>query len=156
MESFKSLAAVLGVLFLACFSVVQAQECGNDLANVQVCAAMVLPGSGAPNAECCAALQSTNKDCLCNALRAATSLPSLCNLPAIDCGTDLDVWSILRSGCMFLSDQQNFHDFWYYTNIYLPTGLPAFRLYFYVYWKITYTNLYKIPKNIMAKPKRLG
>lgn len=94
MESFKSLVVVLGVLFLAMAAietglVVQAQECGNDLANVQVCAAMVLPGSGTPTSECCAALQSTNKDCLCNALRAATSLPSLCNLPAIDCGTVL-------------------------------------------------------------------
>ncbi|KAL1203847.1 Tapetum-specific protein A9 [Cardamine amara subsp. amara] len=91
MESFKPLAAVLGVLFLAMTAietgpVVQAQECGNDLANVQVCAAMVLPGSGRPNSECCAALQSTNRDCLCNALRAATSLPSLCNLPPVNCG----------------------------------------------------------------------
>ncbi|CAH2043909.1 unnamed protein product [Thlaspi arvense] len=92
MESFKCLAALLGVVFLAMTVietgtvVVQAQECGNDLANVQVCAAMVLPGSGSPSSECCAALQSTNKDCLCNALRAATSLPSLCNLPAINCG----------------------------------------------------------------------
>lgn len=91
MASFKSLAAVFSILFLAMTAietgpVVQAQECGNDLANVQVCAAMVLPGSGRPDSECCAALQSTNRDCLCNALHAATSLPSLCNLPPVDCG----------------------------------------------------------------------
>ncbi|XP_010483942.1 PREDICTED: tapetum-specific protein A9-like [Camelina sativa] len=88
MASLKYLAAVLSVLFLAMAAIlmVQAQECGNDLGNVQVCAAMVLPGSGRPNSECCAALQSTNRDCLCNALRAATSLPALCNLPPVDCG----------------------------------------------------------------------
>ncbi|ESQ31723.1 hypothetical protein EUTSA_v10005193mg [Eutrema salsugineum] len=94
MESFKSFAAFLGVLFLAITAietgpVVRAQECGNDLANVQVCAAMVLPGSGSPSSECCVALQSTNKDCLCNALRAATSLPSLCNLPPVNCGVNV-------------------------------------------------------------------
>ncbi|KAL1196841.1 Tapetum-specific protein A9 [Cardamine amara subsp. amara] len=86
MEALKSLAAILIVMFLAIG--VRAQECRDDLSNMQVCAPLVLPGAvnPAPNSNCCVALQSTNKDCLCNALRAATTLTSLCNLPSFDCG----------------------------------------------------------------------
>lgn len=93
MESLKSLAAILFVMFLAMSALetgptVRAQECRDDLSNMQVCAPLVLPGAvnPAPNSNCCVALQSTNKECLCNALRAATTLTSLCKLPAFDCG----------------------------------------------------------------------
>ncbi|ESQ40659.1 hypothetical protein EUTSA_v10015126mg [Eutrema salsugineum] len=93
MESLKSFAAILIVMFLTMGALeigpkVQAQECRDSLTNMQVCAPLVLPGAvnPAPNSNCCTALQSTNKDCLCNALRAATTLTSLCNLPSFDCG----------------------------------------------------------------------
>ncbi|VVB07328.1 unnamed protein product [Arabis nemorensis] len=93
MESLKSFATILLVMFLAMRALetgpmVRAQVCGDQLTAVQVCAPLVLPGavSPAPNSNCCTALQATNKDCLCNALRAATTLASLCNLPSFDCG----------------------------------------------------------------------
>lgn len=93
MESLKSFAAILLVMFLAMYALetghtVRTQECKNELSNVQACALLILPGAvnPAPNSNCCTALQTTNKDCLCNALRAATTLASLCNLPSFDCG----------------------------------------------------------------------
>lgn len=88
MVSLNSLAAILVVMFLATGPMVRAQHCRDELSNVQVCAPLLLPGAvnPAPNSNCCSALQSTNKDCLCNALRAATTLTSLCNLPSFDCG----------------------------------------------------------------------
>lgn len=88
MVSLKSLAAILVVMFLATGPTVRAQQCRDELSNVQVCAPLLLPGAvnPAPNSNCCSALQSTNRDCLCNALRAATTLTSLCNLPSFDCG----------------------------------------------------------------------
>jgi len=88
MVSLKSLAAILVAMFLATGPTVLAQQCRDELSNVQVCAPLLLPGAVNPaaNSNCCAALQATNKDCLCNALRAATTLTSLCNLPSFDCG----------------------------------------------------------------------
>ncbi|CAN8256974.1 unnamed protein product [Cochlearia groenlandica] len=92
--SLKSLASILIVMVLAMSALetgpmVRAQQCNVSLSNMQACAPLVLPGAvnPKPNSDCCVALQSTNKDCLCNALRAATTLTSLCNIPSFDCAT---------------------------------------------------------------------
>ncbi|KAL6977667.1 Protein MEN-8 [Sarracenia purpurea var. burkii] len=67
----------------------QAQTCTDQLGKVNVCAPYVLPGAANtnPSAECCAALQATQHDCLCNTLSIAGRLPSLCNLPPLSCGS---------------------------------------------------------------------
>ncbi|GAU15454.1 hypothetical protein TSUD_44910 [Trifolium subterraneum] len=62
--------------------------CPTQLANLNVCAPFVVPGSPNtdPSAECCAALQGTNHDCLCNTLKIASQLTSQCQLPSFGCG----------------------------------------------------------------------
>ncbi|XP_019452027.1 PREDICTED: protein 108-like [Lupinus angustifolius] len=63
--------------------------CTTQLSNLNVCAPFVVPGAlGAPSAGCCDALQAVNPDCLCNTLRIASQLPSQCQLPPLDCGTN--------------------------------------------------------------------
>ncbi|KAI7731940.1 hypothetical protein M8C21_008952 [Ambrosia artemisiifolia] len=63
------------------------QACPNQLGNLNVCTPFVVPGSTnvVPSSECCSALQSVDRDCLCNTIRIATSLPTQCNFP-VTCG----------------------------------------------------------------------
>ncbi|CAN6866318.1 unnamed protein product [Brassica oleracea var. botrytis] len=93
MEFLKSFTTIIFVMFLAMSALetvpmVRSQQCLDNLSNMQVCAPLVLPGAvnPAPNSNCCIALQATNKDCICNALRAATTFTTTCNLPSLDCG----------------------------------------------------------------------
>ncbi|EEF51434.1 protein MEN-8 [Ricinus communis] len=67
---------------------VHSQTCQNQLNSLNVCAPFVVPGAAntSPNAECCNALESVQNDCICNTLRIAGRLPSLCNLSPINCG----------------------------------------------------------------------
>ncbi|XP_022774238.1 protein MEN-8-like [Durio zibethinus] len=65
-----------------------AQSCSNDLTKLNVCAPYVVPGATEtnPGSDCCGAIQSMQHDCLCSTLRIASQLPSLCNLPPLNCG----------------------------------------------------------------------
>ncbi|GAB4826384.1 Guanine nucleotide-binding protein alpha-3 subunit [Ancistrocladus abbreviatus] len=86
----SSKAALLMLLLLIAFTVQlipsQAQNCPAELNNLNVCAPFVVPGAnGTPSSECCGALQSVQHDCLCNTLRIASRLPSMCNIPPITC-----------------------------------------------------------------------
>ncbi|OIW08006.1 hypothetical protein TanjilG_20107 [Lupinus angustifolius] len=89
--SLRSQVAVLLLLVVALGTeMAKAQDtCTNQLANLNVCAPFVVPGvTAAPSAGCCDALQTVNRDCLCNTLRVASQLPSQCQLPTLDCGTN--------------------------------------------------------------------
>ncbi|XP_020220998.1 stamen-specific protein FIL1 [Cajanus cajan] len=68
----------------------QSGACSNELANLNVCAPFVVPGAANtnPNAACCNALHSVDRDCLCNTIRVASQLPSQCQLPPLACGTN--------------------------------------------------------------------
>ncbi|CAL5209488.1 unnamed protein product [Lathyrus oleraceus] len=65
----------------------QSNSCPAQLTNLNVCAPFVVPGASNtnPSADCCNALQATNRDCLCNTLRIGSQLTSLCNLPSFGC-----------------------------------------------------------------------
>ncbi|XVE58597.1 hypothetical protein DITRI_Ditri04bG0182300 [Diplodiscus trichospermus] len=69
----------------------QPQSCTTELTNLNVCAPFVVPGAGQaiPTPDCCGALQAVQHECLCSTLRIASQLPSRCNLPALDCGTEI-------------------------------------------------------------------
>ncbi|EPS60738.1 hypothetical protein M569_14064, partial [Genlisea aurea] len=77
---------VAALAFQLASSSAESQSCSNSLASVNACAAFVLPGAGEPSADCCAALQGVDHECICSTLRIASQIPSLCNLPAITCG----------------------------------------------------------------------
>ncbi|XP_062076139.1 protein MEN-8-like [Humulus lupulus] len=66
----------------------EAQVCSTQLSNLNVCAPFVVPGASVPHptSDCCVALGALNHDCICNTLRIASQLPSLCNVPAVPCG----------------------------------------------------------------------
>ncbi|XP_022968421.1 stamen-specific protein FIL1 [Cucurbita pepo subsp. pepo] len=66
----------------------QAQSCSTQLSNLNGCAPFVLPGASNPSPECCAALGAVQQDCLCSTLRISSTLPSLCRLPPLSCGTN--------------------------------------------------------------------
>lgn len=98
MKSSESLvSSVLSMLIIILLVVVQnqvgvvdgqADTCSAGLANLNVCTPFVVVGSTnppPPNAECCNALQSVNRDCLCSTLRVASRLPSQCNIPPLTC-----------------------------------------------------------------------
>ncbi|KAJ4706079.1 stamen-specific protein FIL1-like [Melia azedarach] len=96
MAAHKSLLVSLGskaaLLLLLIAVAVQSQmangqSCSAQLSNLNVCGPFVVPGatSTTPTADCCAALQSVDHDCLCNTVRIAARLPSQCNLPAVAC-----------------------------------------------------------------------
>ncbi|CAK8573558.1 unnamed protein product [Lathyrus sativus] len=65
----------------------QSSSCPVQLTNLNVCAPFVVPGASNtdPSADCCNALQATNRDCLCSTLRIASQLTSQCNLPSFAC-----------------------------------------------------------------------
>ncbi|KAL5744545.1 hypothetical protein ACOSP7_027416 [Xanthoceras sorbifolium] len=90
--SLSSKASLLVLLIAVVMSAVQtqiasAQSCTAELNNLNVCAPFVVPGvsENNPTAECCAALQSIEHDCLCNTVRIAARLPAHCNLPPLTC-----------------------------------------------------------------------
>ncbi|KAL5811147.1 hypothetical protein ACOSQ3_027883 [Xanthoceras sorbifolium] len=90
--SLSSKASLLVLLIAVAMSAVQtqiasAQSCTAELNNLNVCAPFVVPGvsENNPTAECCAALQSIEHDCLCNTVRIAARLPAHCNLPPLTC-----------------------------------------------------------------------
>nr|GMC93005.1 protein 108-like [Ipomoea batatas] len=64
-----------------------ADTCATQLGNINVCAPFVMPGMAAsnPSADCCTALQSVDRDCICNTLRVSARLPSQCNIPPLSC-----------------------------------------------------------------------
>ncbi|XP_076938347.1 stamen-specific protein FIL1-like [Bidens hawaiensis] len=69
------------------------QTCPGQLGTLNVCAPFVVPGSPTnvvPSSDCCVALQSVDRDCLCNTIRIASSLPSQCNFP-VSCGNALEI-----------------------------------------------------------------
>ncbi|KAF4371790.1 hypothetical protein CsatB_002955 [Cannabis sativa] len=68
----------------------QAQVCSTQLGNLNVCAPFVVPGASVPHptSECCVALGALNHDCICNTMRIASQLPSLCNIPAVPCAAN--------------------------------------------------------------------
>lgn len=87
----KSLGVIILIVALSgAANVVRSQappppSCSTELINLNVCAPYVVPGNGQPSADCCNALQSVNHDCLCNTIRIASSLPTACSLPALNC-----------------------------------------------------------------------
>ncbi|GMN44648.1 hypothetical protein TIFTF001_013845 [Ficus carica] len=96
MASSKSLSYQTGLLVLLVTVLVaqqshtaEAQVCSSQLNNLNVCAPFVVPGAAdpQPSPECCTALRSVDHDCVCNTLRIASRLPSLCNIPAIACSS---------------------------------------------------------------------
>ncbi|GMH09012.1 hypothetical protein Nepgr_010852 [Nepenthes gracilis] len=84
--------AALPLMLIAAVALLQvtrtrAQSCTAELTDLNVCAPFVVPGAnGSPTSDCCGALQSVHRDCLCDTLRIASRLPSMCNLPPITCG----------------------------------------------------------------------
>ncbi|KAA8533761.1 hypothetical protein F0562_031278 [Nyssa sinensis] len=83
------------VLFavVALTMVVQSQaqiSCSTELGNLNVCAPFVVAGAANtnPSPECCGALQAVEHDCICNTLRVAARLPSLCNLSPVTCNVN--------------------------------------------------------------------
>ncbi|XAR65876.1 hypothetical protein NMG60_11011868 [Bertholletia excelsa] len=78
----------------------QAQTCPTQLGNLNVCAPFVLPGAPAtsPSTECCSALHAVEQDCLCNTLRIASRLPTLCNLPPLSCNGKFLCRAVTESG----------------------------------------------------------
>ncbi|CAH1438965.1 unnamed protein product [Lactuca virosa] len=87
MDGSKINQATLVLLVLALVVGTYGQTCPNQLANLNVCAPFVVPGSTdlMPNSDCCGAIQSIDRDCLCNTIQVATRLPTQCNLP-VTCG----------------------------------------------------------------------
>ncbi|PIN11929.1 hypothetical protein CDL12_15472 [Handroanthus impetiginosus] len=66
-----------------------AQSCSSTLSSLNICAPSVVPGaSTTPSSDCCAALQSVDRDCMCNTLRIASQIPTKCNLPPLNCGEE--------------------------------------------------------------------
>ncbi|KAJ0466196.1 putative bifunctional inhibitor/plant lipid transfer protein/seed storage helical [Helianthus annuus] len=78
---------ILVLLIVALVARTHGQTCPNQLGTLNVCAPFVVPGStdATPSSECCLALQSVDRDCLCNTVRIATTLPTQCNFP-VTCG----------------------------------------------------------------------
>ncbi|KAK7380264.1 hypothetical protein VNO78_32772 [Psophocarpus tetragonolobus] len=66
----------------------QNRACTDELSNLNVCAPFVVPGAANtnPSATCCSALRAVDHQCLCNTLRIASQLPSLCQIPSFACG----------------------------------------------------------------------
>ncbi|XP_021892231.1 protein MEN-8 [Carica papaya] len=85
----KSAAVVLFVVaLLAETKMGEAQTCSTQLNNLNVCLPYVMAAGGtstSPSTECCSALQAVQHDCICNTIRISSSLPGLCNLPALTC-----------------------------------------------------------------------
>ncbi|XP_047973120.1 stamen-specific protein FIL1-like [Salvia hispanica] len=83
---FSAIFAVLlvGAMFFMDGSL--AQPCSSALSALNVCTPYVVPGAvGNPSPDCCGALQSINRDCLCSTLRIASRIPAQCNLPPLTC-----------------------------------------------------------------------
>ncbi|XP_059281412.1 protein 108-like [Lycium ferocissimum] len=66
----------------------QSNTCSTSLTNLNVCAPFVVPGAPTASAECCAALQSIDHDCMCNTMRISAQIPSQCNLPPLSCAAN--------------------------------------------------------------------
>ncbi|CAA6663359.1 unnamed protein product [Spirodela intermedia] len=64
-----------------------AGNCTDDITSLAACAPFVLPGASAPNSQCCSALGSVERSCLCSTLNILTSLPSSCSLSPVRCST---------------------------------------------------------------------
>ncbi|VFQ77579.1 unnamed protein product [Cuscuta campestris] len=79
------LVAVLALMMAAVSG--QGDTCSAALGRLNVCAAFVVPGAAAttPSADCCAALQGVDHDCICNTLRVASRIPAQCNLAPLSC-----------------------------------------------------------------------
>ena len=84
---FLYVVLVIAFVVMAQTAEAQAQVCSTELSNLNVCAPFVVPGAAnsQPNSDCCQALGAVSHDCLCNTLRIASRLPSLCNIPALAC-----------------------------------------------------------------------
>ena len=84
---FLYVVLVIAFVVMAPTAEAQAQVCSTELGNLNVCAPFVVPGAAnsQPNSDCCQALGAVSHDCLCNTLRIASRLPSLCNIPALAC-----------------------------------------------------------------------
>ncbi|KAI4294984.1 hypothetical protein MLD38_040743 [Melastoma candidum] len=88
----KSSGFILAVLVAAVIHTqhvqqAQGQSCPSELSNLNMCAPFVVPGSSnlIPSAKCCSALRLVHHGCLCNTLRIASHLPSMCQLPPLAC-----------------------------------------------------------------------
>ncbi|KAH9677969.1 AAI domain-containing protein [Citrus sinensis] len=91
-KSMVSLSTKAALLLLLIAVAVQtqmthSQSCTSELTNLNSCAPYVVPGvaTTTPSSDCCAALQSVDRDCFCNTVRIAARLPSQCNLPPLSC-----------------------------------------------------------------------
>ncbi|GLJ35024.1 hypothetical protein SUGI_0704920 [Cryptomeria japonica] len=86
-SSRKITVALLAIIMLLSYNFSEAQDCVNDLENLAACTTAI-GGNGTvstPSNQCCTALKSTSSDCICNAVRTVTALPSKCGLPSITC-----------------------------------------------------------------------
>ncbi|XP_051142429.1 stamen-specific protein FIL1-like [Andrographis paniculata] len=61
------------------------QQCSNVLSSLNKCVPFVMPGAGAPSADCCSALQGVDHACLCNMLQVSSRIPTECSLPPLAC-----------------------------------------------------------------------
>ncbi|XP_078440346.1 protein LIM3-like [Wolffia australiana] len=62
-------------------------NCTDDITSLAACAPFVLPGASSPNMECCSALSSVQRSCLCSTLNILTSLPNSCSLTPVSCSS---------------------------------------------------------------------
>ncbi|KAL1550773.1 stamen-specific protein FIL1-like [Salvia divinorum] len=87
MEIVKCIYVVVLVVGVMSGSWAQPQStCSSALSTLNVCTPFVVPGAvGNPSSDCCGALQSIDRDCLCSTLRVASRIPAQCNLPPFTC-----------------------------------------------------------------------
>ncbi|KAL1550772.1 stamen-specific protein FIL1-like [Salvia divinorum] len=92
MEIVKCIYVVVLVVGVMSGSWAQPQStCSSALSTLNVCTPFVVPGAvGNPSSDCCGALQSIDRDCLCSTLRVASRIPAQCNLPPFTCPSELD------------------------------------------------------------------
>ncbi|KAL7107166.1 hypothetical protein ACP275_06G037100 [Erythranthe tilingii] len=63
-------------------------NCAATLGNLNVCAPFLVPGGATPGTDCCTALSTVDRDCLCSTLRIASRIPVQCNLPPLTCSAN--------------------------------------------------------------------